>query len=87
MEEPEEHASAEPEHHDSRNRHSPDTYLIPYAPEPGPEGEAEYRSRSVTAALVAVALVVAVGAGGTVYAVLGDGPREAPAAPSAPAAP
>jgi hypothetical protein len=64
MEEPEEHASADPEHHDSRERHSSGTYLAPYAPEPEPEGEAEYRSRSVTAALVAVALVVAVGAGG-----------------------
>lgn len=34
MEEPEEHASAEPEHHHSRERHSPRTYLTPYAPEP-----------------------------------------------------
>ncbi|WP_328781343.1 hypothetical protein OIE52_27950 [Streptomyces canus] len=41
----------------------------------------------MTAALVAVALVVAVGAGGTVYAVLGDGPQAAPTAPSAPASP
>lgn len=87
MEMPEEHASADPEHHDSRERHSPGTYLIPYAPEPEPQGEAGYRSRSVTAALVAVALVVAVGAGGTVYAVLGDGPQVAPTAPSAPASP
>ncbi|MEV3913231.1 hypothetical protein [Streptomyces canus] len=86
MEEPEEHASAEPEHHHSRERHAPRTYLPPYAPEP--EEEAGRRSRSVTVALVAVALVVAVGAGGTVYAVLGDGPREAPTtAPSAPASP
>ncbi|MEV7732386.1 hypothetical protein AB0O75_09830 [Streptomyces sp. NPDC088921] len=87
MDEPEEHASADPEHHDSRERHLPGTYLAPYAPEPESEGEAGYRSRSVTAALVAVALVVAVGAGGTVYAVLGDGPGEAPTAPSAPASP
>ena len=83
MDEPEEHASAEPEHHHSRERHSPRTYLTPYVP----EGEAAHRSRSVTAALVAVALVVAVGAGGTVYAVLGDGPQVAPTAPSAPASP
>jgi uncharacterized protein HemX len=83
MEEPEEHASADPEHHDSRERHSSGTYLAPYAPEPEPEGEAEYRSRSVTAALVAVALVVAVGAGGTVYAALDEGPQAAPTAPSA----
>ncbi|MFJ9099452.1 hypothetical protein ACIRJM_13305 [Streptomyces sp. NPDC102405] len=89
MDEPEEHASADPEHHDSRERHSSGTYLAPYVPEtePEPEGVAGYRSRSVTAALVAVALVVAVGAGGTVYAVLGDGPGETPTAPSAPASP
>jgi hypothetical protein len=85
MEMPEEHASADPEHHDSRERHSPGTYLIPYAPEP--EGEAGYRSRSVTAALVAVALVVAVGAGGTVHAALDDGPRDPVTAPSAPVSP
>ncbi|MCX4858476.1 hypothetical protein OG426_29650 [Streptomyces canus] len=85
MEEPEEHASAEPEHHHSRERHSPRAYLTPYAPEP--EEEAAHRSRSVTAALLAVALVVAVGAGGTLYAVLGDGPQAAPTAPSAPVSP
>ncbi|MFF0080140.1 hypothetical protein ACFYR1_10620 [Streptomyces canus] len=85
MEEPEEHASAEPERPHSRERPSPRTYLTPYAPDP--EGEAGYRSRSVTATLVAVALVVAVGAGCTVYAVLDDGPQVTPTAPSAPASP
>jgi hypothetical protein len=87
MDEPEEHASAAPEHHHSRERHAPRTYLTPYVPEPEPEGEAAHRSRSVTAALVAIALVVAVGAGATVHAVLGEGPHETPTAPSAPASP
>ncbi|MEU9172083.1 hypothetical protein AB0D34_30535 [Streptomyces sp. NPDC048420] len=79
MESPEEHASAGPEHHHSRERSSPGTYMTPYAPDP--EGESG-RSRPVTAALVAVALVVAIGAGGTVHAVLDDdAPRVAPTAP------
>ncbi|MEU1478811.1 hypothetical protein ACFYZ8_21585 [Streptomyces sp. NPDC001668] len=85
MESPEEHACAEPEHHHSRDRSSPGTYLTPYVPEPdGSPG----RSRPVTAALVAVALVVAVGAGGTVHSVLDDdGPEVAPTAPPAPLTP
>ena len=86
MEGQEEHASAEPEHDPSRARPSPGTYLTPYPPDP--EEEPGDRSRRVTAALVAAALVVAVGAGGTVYAVLDDsGPSTAPTAPPASATP
>ncbi|MFF0014616.1 hypothetical protein [Streptomyces sp. NPDC005374] len=86
MEGPEEHASAEPEHDDSRQRPSPGTYMTPYAPEP--KEEPGHRSRPVTAALVAAALVVAVGAGWTVYATLdAEGPGAAPTAPTAPVSP
>lgn len=86
MEGREEHASAEPERALSRERPSPGTYMTPYTPEP--DGEPGHRSRPVTAALVAVALVVAVGAGATVYAVLGDdGPQVAPTAPATPLSP
>ncbi|MFK4103803.1 hypothetical protein ACI2L1_27715 [Streptomyces sp. NPDC019531] len=80
MEGPEEHAAAEPEQGHSRERPSPGAYMTPYGPEQ--EGEPAHRSRPVTAALVAVALVVAIGAGGTLHAVLDDdGPSVAPTVP------
>ncbi|MFE3033292.1 hypothetical protein ACFXKY_16800 [Streptomyces canus] len=82
----EEHGSADPADGEGRDhvreRPSPGTYLTPYPSEPGAlPGD---RSRAVTLALLAIALVVALGAGGSVYAVLDD---ESPgAAPTAPAA-
>jgi hypothetical protein len=81
----EEHGSAGPADGEgrghARERPSPGTYLTPYPAETDPE--AAHRSRAVTVALLAVALVVALGAGGTVYAVLDDeGPDAAPTAPS-----
>lgn len=85
MDEPEEHASADPEHHDSRERHSSGTYLAPYVPEPeGMRGTAAVPSRPPSSPSRWWSPWVA---GGTVYAVLGDGPGETPTAPSAPASP
>jgi hypothetical protein len=57
----------------------------PYGPPPyGPPPEESRRSGRGTAALVAVALVVALGAGGSVYALLsGDGDDDVKAGPTA----
>ncbi|MEV7072048.1 hypothetical protein ACIQJT_18005 [Streptomyces sp. NPDC091972] len=84
----EEHGAAEPADGEGRGHargpRTPGVYLTPYPPEPGPA--AVERSRAVTLALLAVALVVALGAGGTVYAVLDDeGPAAPGTAPTAPA--
>ncbi|MDH6517582.1 uncharacterized protein HemX [Streptomyces sp. SAI-135] len=81
----EEHGSAGPAEGEGRGhaRERPvlGTYITPY-PSAGPR--AGDRSRAVTLALLAVALVVALGAGGSVYAVLDDkGPGTAPTAPVA----
>ncbi|MET7733798.1 hypothetical protein ABZT02_20865 [Streptomyces sp. NPDC005402] len=81
----EEHGSADPADGDGRDpareRPAPGTYMTPYRWETDPE--TGYRSRAVTLALLAIALVVALGAGGTVYAVLDEeGPGAAPPAPS-----
>ncbi|MET8080419.1 hypothetical protein [Streptomyces sp. NPDC005303] len=82
----EEHGCADPAEGEGRGHAreylSPGTYMTPYRWETDPEtGD---RSRAVTLALLAIALVVALGAGGTVYAVLDEeGPGAAPPAPSA----
>ncbi|MFF1722321.1 hypothetical protein [Streptomyces sviceus] len=82
----EEHGSAGPADGEgrghARERPSPGTWRTPYRWESDPESGD--RSRAVTLALLAVALVVALGAGGSVYAVLDDeSPGAAPTAPSA----
>ncbi|MET7692722.1 hypothetical protein ABZT06_32955 [Streptomyces sp. NPDC005483] len=82
----EEHGSAGPADGEARGhareRPAPGAYMTPYRWESDPE--TGNRSRAVTLALLAVALVVALGAGGTVYAVLDEeGPGAAPPAPSA----
>ncbi|MGX1368497.1 hypothetical protein RKD19_003856 [Streptomyces canus] len=84
----EEHGSAGPVDGEgrghARERPALGTYITPYPSEACP-GAGE-RSRAVTLALLAVALVVALGAGGSVYAVLDDeGPGAAP--PTVPASP
>ncbi|EDY56917.1 MULTISPECIES: hypothetical protein [Streptomyces] len=82
----EEHGSADPAdgagRGHARESLSPGTHMTPYRWESDPEpGD---RSRAVTLALLAVALVVALGAGGSVYAVLDDeSPGAAPTAPPA----
>lgn len=82
----EEHGSAGPADGEgrghARERPSLGTYITPYPSQADPR--AGERSRAVTLALLAVALVVALGAGGSVYAVLDDeGPGAAPTAPAA----